>query len=850
MFFVFSQTSDAVFRFARIQEPGDWFWPILATLVFLYWAKRRYAIDAADLGKGARFPLLFLRFGVIVSLLIFYLHPQWERIVGSSRVALLIDCSASMSTRDLEEEEKRKMQFFGAPQKPETPDPGEKESENSGNHRSQVKVLELSGSPSRLDSLTDWFTRSGIVEKLREKHDVAIYRFDHSLDRLSVVETKKDAEQSPRNRDWIFELKADGNETRLGDALRDLLQRERGQPLSGVLLFTDGGWNAGDSLESATQQAAGSRIPVYAFGFGMNRQPLNFRILHVDAPERAFPNDPFKFKAQIEMQGGEIAEGISGEKERITLPVELRIAPENSSTEEVPTPMDSVGELLARREIELSSGTIREVEFEVNPREVGKYSLLFRILPPEEDGIAEDDFQNATVEIVDRKDRILLFAGGPMRDYQFLCNQLNRDRSVEVDAYLPWAGAGISQSVDRVLDSFPSDRLEMSQYDCVVAFDPNWRILSSEQVVILEHWVARQGGGLIVVAGPVNLADTITGWTSDPGMDKIRALYPVDVSSMRTSSVLSYRTDSQPWALNWSRAGEEAEFLRPADTDLESRAIWGEFTGFFSFFVVNALKPTATLYAKSSSPDTASTSGVAPIFAEHFYGSGRVFYIGNAEIWRLRMLNDSYFEKIYTKLIRHVAEGRLHQRSQWGSLATDKKRYTLGSTAAIRATAFDMQFNPLELPTLELDLITPDAKIRRISLQIDPNVPGSYSGFVPLITEGTWNFRMQIPETNEILTESVQVRMSDLEKENPSRNEPLLKELAEKTQGEYFSSPYEAALEVEAKEGISLLDKLTVRSQRSVLDAGADEKSMKYFLCIFCVLLCTEWLLRRLLRLA
>ena len=831
VYLLFAQTTDTVFRFARVQEPRDLFWPVLVAILLLYWAWRRYSKDAAELKTWQRLLLLTLRFAVIITLLIFYLHPQRDRIVGASKVAILLDSSASMSSRELEESDT---------------DP----------------TVNYENPPTRMEVLSDWLFRSRLVDKIREKHDVVVYRFDSTLIRLIQEEQRKNAEtpttEEPKanieETEWLTELAPEGSETRLGEALRELLQRERGQPLTGVLLISDGGQNSGDPIDSAIEIAKNSQIPIHSVGIGSKKQPMNLRIAQFDVPERAFPGDPFTVKAQVEIQGGQTAteENISQ-----TVPVELWMMLDSTSSSdantveiirEVPPQSQQIG----RQEIELTPGSAKIVEFEVRPQELGKNRLYLKIPVLKDDRDPDDNLQTGVVEIVDRKDRILIITGGPMRDYQFLCNQLYRDKSMTVDVYLPWAISGISQSVDNILDSFPTTRAEMSQYDCVVAFDPDWRTLSPEQIDTLEHWVARGGGGMIAVAGPVNLADSITGWTSDPALKKIRALYPVDVSSQQFSMSVKYQTDSQPWAIKLTRSGEEAEFLRPADTEQQSRAIWNEFPGFYSFFTVKSVKPTATLFAESSSPDAAASAGPAVIFAEQFYGAGRVFYIGNTEIWRLRMVNDTYFEKIYTKLIRHVSQGRLQRQSERGSLAADKKRYTLGLTAAIRATAFDDKLQPLGIPTLMLDVVSPDAKVKRVSLVIDPDVPGSYSGFVPMLAEGNWSFKLPIPDTDETLVETVQVRMSDLESENPSRNEPLLMEIAKKTSGEYYDSPYKALIPPGETEELAstILDKLPVRSQRSVLDEIVEENNMRVFLYVLCTLLCTEWLLRRLMRLA
>ena len=74
-----------------------------------------------------------------------------------------------------------------------------------------------------------------------------------------------------------------------------------------------------------------------------------------------------------------------------------------------------------------------------------------------------------------------------------------------------------------------------------------------------------------------------------------------------------------------------------------------------------------------------------PYFVEQFYGSGRVFYMGSGEMWRLRRLDPAYFDQFYTKLIRHVSQGRLLRGSSRGVLLPGQDRYLLGNTVEVRA---------------------------------------------------------------------------------------------------------------------------------------------------------------------
>ncbi|HTN77879.1 MAG TPA: hypothetical protein VL096_21625, partial [Pirellulaceae bacterium] len=64
--------------------------------------------------------------------------------------------------------------------------------------------------------------------------------------------------------DWTSELLPRGVETRLGDALRYLVGKERGGPIAGIILITDGNQNAGVDCNLAVADALDAAIPVYA----------------------------------------------------------------------------------------------------------------------------------------------------------------------------------------------------------------------------------------------------------------------------------------------------------------------------------------------------------------------------------------------------------------------------------------------------------------------------------------------------------------------------------------------------------------------------------------------------------
>src|SRR4029079_8146493 len=131
----------------------------------------------------------------------------------------------------------------------------------------------------------------------------------------------------------------------------------------------------------------------------------------------------------------------------------------------------------------------------------------------------------------------------------------------------------------------------------------------------------------------------------------------------------------------------------------------------YGYYGVRGPKPGATVFGRYSDPEAAIGNERPVYLAGQVYRAGRVFYLGSGEMWRLRALDDRYFETFYTKLIRHVSQGRLLLGSARGMLLADRDRYNLGSTVAVRAQLSDAQFEPLDQASVPLQVIPPSGAI-------------------------------------------------------------------------------------------------------------------------------------------
>ncbi|MBN2292540.1 MAG: hypothetical protein JXM70_08955, partial [Pirellulales bacterium] len=273
--------------------------------------------------------------------------------------------------------------------------------------------------------------------------------------------------------------------------------------------------------------------------------------------------------------------------------------------------------------------------------------------------------------------------------------------------------------------------------------------------------------------------------------------------------------------------------------------------------------------------DTTSVHGDGkPVyFAGQFFGSGRVFYMGSSEMWRLRRVDEAFFEQFYTKLVRHISQGRLLRGSMRGTLMVGRDRYVLGNTAEVRTQLTDSTLKPLEAADVSMAVVAPDGTTETVLLKPDQRRVGTFAGRVPLLQEGVYRFELIVPESDNVrLTRRVQVKMPDLERQNSQRNDELLSKIAEQTGGRYYTDLREALKLVDYSElpgnnagdntggdttgdrGSSLLAELKDRTKTIVLTAPPDqfwrERWLFWAMILICGLLSVEWLIRRLEKLA
>lgn len=800
-------------RLAQFDDPRT-FWAVLGalglvTLFYVVWLYRR---ESVSLSRTAAivFPLLRLVAWLGAALYFLGLEKRIDQeVVRDSQVAVLVDTSQSMSVKDVQ--------------------------------------LDSDSSQSRSAAIAAALQESSLLNQLRKNNDVEVLTFDRQMRRIagwprlrphggdvddlrSELLSSDAADQEPV--DWPAALEPRGTETRLGDALLEVLKQQRQGPLAGVVVISDGGQNVGIDPLSLLDGADREPPPFYAVGLGSKNARKNLRVQELAAPSRVYPSDSTTVTGVVH------AGGFAGR----TVEVQL-FAREAQADAASAVVIDQKSITLDQNQQTLP------VEFEIEPKAIGGLNLRLQIVAPADDQYSEDDSREVEVEVVEANTHVLLIAGGASRDYQFLRNQLYRDEHATVDVWIQSAHEGISQEADKILLEFPSEKDELYEYDCIIAFDANWEFLDARQVDLLESWVAEEAGGLIVVAGPVYTLS----WSQSPELAKIRALYPVEFQRRLTLLDDGLYGSKTPWPILFTREGEDATYLWLAENEAESRMLWTEFPGVYGCYAVKGPKPGARVLGWYGDPDASLSQDYPVYMAEQFYGSGRVFYVGSGELWRLRALDPAYFEFLTTRLIRHVSQGRLLKGSSHGRLMVEQDRYTVGDDVVVRAQVLSSNREPLTAEQLTARLVDNRGESQPLQLAVDQNRPGNYLGQLSVLEPGTYSIELSLPDAvDERLVRKIQVVTPDLEFDDTRRNEDLLLALAERTQGRYYPTLPAAIFGEGDLAPIEQLipSRAETRTLRGTPDGDFTRWLNTVLLGVICGALCLEWLLRRLMKLA
>jgi hypothetical protein len=385
------------------------------------------------------------------------------------------------------------------------------------------------------------------------------------------------------------------------------------------------------------------------------------------------------------------------------------------------------------------------------------------------------------MKVIKKPVRVLLFAAAANRDYQFVRTLLVREmekKRLELAIHLQLPPGelkprtGVVQDVppERMLTYFPDtynkkkDLYDLSSYDAIVCFDPDWNRLAPDQLQMIKRW-AEKGGGLIIIGGYINTVELIRPRDDDPERFKpILDLLPVVLDDRRD---YTERKTDDPFALDFEGATPDIEFLK-LDEELDETKFkedWLAFfygtgtdrtdrpqRGFYNFYPVQKVKTGSVVVARYTDPTTRlKDNTLHPYMVISPEVLPRVIWIGSAETWRLREYREAYHERFWTKLVRFAASKSKGAVTKAIRLEMGKN-YIQNRYVEVEAKIDGPDGNPLDrnvIPTITLQLPpgVPEKEIKQpIQMRARPGArDGWFSGRFQVKSAGDYELTVRVP---------------------------------------------------------------------------------------------------------
>ena len=657
-----------------------------------------------------------------------------------------------------------------------------------------------------------------MFESLHARRDVRFFGFDSGAYELQ------------REGPGIAASDPTGLRTRTGSSIRSVVDKLTGRPVAGVIVISDG--RSADTVTKDTLRELESRaIPVFVVPLGDPQGLTDFAIASVEAPQSAFTRDPIPVKVSVERRGA---------KNEIGARVLLKDVDTGAILDEQPFPADKdvAGLTLTSR---LDSP--------------GERNWTVSVVSSGRDLSPKNDVKQLTVFAADRPVRVAYFDGYPRWEYRYLKYTLVREESIKSSVLiLSTDRRYIREGTDPIAGP-PTDASGWSAFDVIVIGDVRPELFSDEQLRRIRASVTERGAGLLWLGGP---SATPSAWKSTPLADLIpfnAAQFEADVrggnmwldpvvmrptAAVRGLGVLQLSDDPAEGWPSWLSSGELGWTLLRRAQKIE-RA-W--------------LKPGTEVLATASPAQTSGDeSKSTPLVMTMRYGAGRVAYVGTDEIWRYRYgRGETLPGRFWIPMVRMLARESLGRSGLPAVIEASPTRTQIDRPVRISARLLDQALIESRPRSFEVEItrIGGSAAEQGVSLSLSPSDRGQEDPELsPVVTFGAdqafaepGEYRVRPIDTlfSEIDSSvTIEVVAPDDEMREPQADHGALSEIARATGGSVIAAS-------DLNEIENLLPNREIRILGIPEIETLWDKPVVWLLLI--VLLCGEWIGRRLIKLS
>ncbi len=585
-----------------------------------------------------RLALAGLRWTILAAVVACLLNPQWVEAIKHqqrARFVILLDNSRSMGTKDV--------------------------------------------APTRLGALKAWL--EGNLTKAVPAHlSLSLYAFGDSL--LPV--------------DSLNDVNPTGSATGLANALQNLLTVSSDEPLTGVLLCSDGIENMRGDPEALSKLYHRKGIPIHTLTAGTTNDIQDIVLENVQV-KRAVPNQaPAKIGVNLRAFG--------------------------YRNQSVPVQLLWGNQVVASQIVKLRDGAQR-VDIDFTPRQRGFQVYEVRVPVQPGEWLVTNNRRMFGLEVIEPRIQVIYMegtpqqAGSPIPEWKYLKDALQSDPNIQVKTlYRQFGSSGQFLNtvdadpetgekiypVEHPTQGFPRTLAELLKYDVVIHSDIRKESFSAEQLQNMARLVEEYGGGFVMIGGHSAFGQ---GGYHRTILDRI---IPVAMEQENDSQ-------SRPFHLKIRPAALAHPLIALGATRAETEQIWtAKFPYLFGLNLVDRAKPGAVVLAED--PSSFNAYGPRLVLAVQNVGKGRsmAFMSDTTRSWgrdfetvwgerinpSLPLAEDNsdrrYFRQFWVNAVRWLAAGRMVRTNSPVTLELAQSGCLPGESVAATVRVRDNEQKPID----------------------------------------------------------------------------------------------------------------------------------------------------------
>ncbi|HTI39775.1 MAG TPA: glutamine amidotransferase [Vicinamibacterales bacterium] len=632
---------------------------------------------------------------------------------------------------------------------------------------------------------------SAVMQSLSDKFLVRTFKFSSALSRISGGS----------------QLAFEGTQTRLASAIESARQELAGLPVSGLVIVSDGADTTNASVADALLSSKADALPVFTVGVGQEALSRDIQIGRVSTPRTALKGSSLLVDAIVTQTG------YAGQT--VTLDVE------------------DGGRIVGSQPVRLpSDGDPLAVRVRFTASDAGPRVFRLKIAPQPGEVVTQNNQRDVQIDVRDRRERILYVEGEPRWEMKFVSRAVADDPNLQLvtlqrTADNKYLRLGVD-GPDELVAGFPRTREELFAYRAVILGSIEASAFTADQLRMLAEFVDVRGGGLLLLGGPRAFAEG--GYAGTPLADAM----PVTLASGKTTPSLA-ELKVRP-----TRAGEAHAVTQLGETLEASADRWKSLPPLTSVNFVDAIKPGATVLL--SATDERRRDRV--VLAYERYGRGKSIAFPVQDSWHWQMdasirAGDKTHENFWRQMLRWLVDGVADQVEC--QPAAD--RVEPGQRVAFTANVADNRFVDLNDAQVVAHVSSPSGQTTDVPMVWTGERNGEYRATFATDVAGWYQATVDATRDGKTIGSStmhVRAAPDDAEYFDAAMHAPMLRRIAEETGGRFYTSRTMAALPEDMK-----------YSGRGV--TAVEERElwhMPVLLVAFLLLVCTEWGLRRVWRLA